>query len=98
MPSFTPPTEQEGSSDHFFGRYSIAVGRSVVKVNGIFTTTPYPWLGDIAELEEGVEWFQGGRTYVVTDEVATALENDGYTVVPDPGYGEGAYGAGGYGY
>lgn len=80
MPTFTPPTVNEGSSDHFFGRYSIPVGQSVVKVGGVFRTTPYPWLGDIAHLTEGTEWFQGGRTYVISPEVAAELTADGYEV------------------
>lgn len=97
MPTFTPPTINEGSNDFFFGRYSIPVGQSVVKTNGTFRTTPYPWLGDIADLEEGVEWFGGGRTYVVSDEVAALLAADGYTVEPDAGYGEAPYGSQGFG-
>lgn len=80
MPTFTPPTVNEGSSDFFFGRYSIPVGQSVVKTNGVYRTTPYPWLGDIAHLTEGTEWFGGGRTYQVTQAVADALVADGYTV------------------
>lgn len=79
MPTFTPPTVLQGSSDPFFGRYSIPVGQSVVKVNGVYTTTPYPWLGTIADLEEGVDYFLGGRTYVISNSVATALQADGYT-------------------
>ena len=79
MPTFTPPTRNEGSSDPFFGRYSIPVGQSVVKKNGVYTTTPYPWLGDIASLTEGTDYFLGGRTYTITEAVATALTADGYT-------------------
>lgn len=96
MPTFTPPTVQEGTSDPFWGRYTIPVGQSVVKVNGVYTTTPYPWLGDIADLEEGVEYFLGGRTYDITNAVAADLEADGFTVVA-LGYGQGAYGRGLYG-
>ena len=96
MPTFTPPTVNEGSGDHFFGRYSIPVGQSVVKTNGVFRTTPYPWLGDIAHLEEGREWFGGGRTYYVDDALAAELEAAGFDI-DLPGYGEGAYGFGYYG-
>ncbi len=98
MPTFTPPTVNEGSSDFFFGRYSIPVGQSVVKTNGVYRTTPYPWLGDLAPLTDGVDYFLGGRTYVVSDAVAALLAADGYTVVPDAGYGEGPYGSQGYGF
>lgn len=80
MPTFTPPTRLEGSSDPFFGRYSIPVGQSVVQVSGTYTLMPYPSLSEIAGLEEGVEWFQGGRTYVVSNDVAAALAADGFEV------------------
>lgn len=96
MPTFTPPTVNEGSSDHFFGRYSIPVGQSVVKLDGTYRVTPYPWLGDIADLEQGVDYFLGGRTYVISEAVATALEIDGFTVDAS-GYGSGAFGYGPYG-
>ena len=79
MPTFTPPTRNEGSSDFFFGRYSIPVGESVVKTGGTYRTTPYPWLGDLAGLTEGTDYFLGGRTYTITSAVATALQADGYT-------------------
>jgi hypothetical protein len=86
------------SSDPFFGRYSIQVGISVVKRDGVFRRTPYPALMEVAPLTEGVEWFQGGRTYVIDNGTAAALTADGFTVIADAGYGEGAYGDQGYGY
>lgn len=98
MPSFTPPTRLEASSDPFFGRYSIPVGQSVVKVDGVFTTTPYPWLGDLDGLVDGVDYFLGGRTYTVSAEVATELTAAGYTVVDEGGFGIDPFGSGGYGY
>lgn len=99
MPTFTPPTQQQGvqRGDRLFDRYTVPVGLSVVKRDGVFTTTPYPWLGEIADLTEGTDFFLGGRTYVVSDAVAGELTAAGYTVVPDDGYGIGPYGAGGYG-
>ena len=96
MPTFSPPTVLQGSSDHFFGRYSIPVGQTVVKVNGVYTTTPYPWLGTLAPLVDGVDYFLGGHEYTVTNDIAAALERDGYTVIA-LGYGDGAYGFGLYG-
>ena len=80
MPLFVPPTRSESSSDSFFGRYSIPVGESVVRVNGTFTTTPYPWLGDLDGLAEGEDYFLGGHEYVVSDEIAAELSAAGYTV------------------
>lgn len=80
MPLFTPPTEDQASDDFFFGRFSVQVGLSVVKVNGTFTTMPYPWLGDLADLTEGTDWFQGGRSYVISPDVAGELSAAGYEV------------------
>lgn len=98
MPSFTPPTVLQSSSDSFWGRYSIPVGQSVVKVNGHFTLMPYPWLGELVDLTEGTDYFLGGRTYVVTEDIAAALEGDGFDTDADFGYGEGPYGQQGFGY
>lgn len=80
MPTFTPPTVPQGSTDPFFGRYSIPVGVSVVKRGGVFERRPYPALAEIASLEEGVEWFQGGRTYIISDAIGAALAADGFEV------------------
>ena len=80
MPTFEPPTILQGSSDHFFGRYSIPVGQSVVKVNGHYTTMPYPWIGDLAGLVDGTDYFLGGHIYVISQSVADALTTDGFTV------------------
>lgn len=80
MPTFTPPTVNLGSNDPFFGRYSIPVGQSVVKKNGVYELTPYPTLVELDGLDEGTDWFGGGRTYVVSAEVADALTTDGFEV------------------
>lgn len=79
MPTFTPPTTTEQSDDPFFGRYQMTVGLSVLWDGATFVTTPYPWLGDLVDLTEGVTWFQGGRTYTVDSATATALNTAGYT-------------------
>lgn len=98
MPGFTPPTMPQALStnDRLFSRYSIDVGISVVKGGGVFRRTPFPALAEIADLEEGVEWFQGGRSYEVTEDVAADLERDGFSVIL-LGYGQGRYGYGAYG-
>lgn len=99
MPTFTPPTQRQGvrRGDPLFDRYTVPVGLSVVKVNGTFTTQPYPWLGDLEGLTEGVDYFLGGHgPYVISNEIATELEVAGFAPVT-PGYGEGAYGFGLYG-
>ena len=79
MPTFTPPTYDGRSGDYFFGRYTVPVGISVVKENGHYQQVLTPWLGEVASLTEGVDWFQGGRVYTVTPAVASALNADGFT-------------------
>lgn len=83
--------------DRFWSRYGVPVGQSVVKVDGTYTLTPMPWQGDIQDLTEGTDYFLGGRTYVITDEVAAALDADGFTTTSDPGYGDDDYGDEGFG-
>lgn len=111
MPTFSPPTVPQGSTDPFFGRYSIPVGVSVVWVSsnpdaqgfgeglygGAYARRPYPALSEIAGLIEGEDWFQGGRSYVVSDEIADALVSSGFEVTADVGYGESDYGSQGFG-
>lgn len=81
MPCFTPPVRQEASSDPFWGRYSIPVGESVVRSpGGTFITQPYPWLGDLMNLTDGVDYFLGGHVYQVSTAVAAELTAAGYTV------------------
>lgn len=112
MPYFTPPVEYESCNDHFWGRFRIPVGQSVILRNGIYEVVLTPWLGEICDLIEGIEWFQGGRSYEVSAEIAAALIACGFTttednpngpvdpVDPNPtliAYGQGIYGAGLYG-
>ena len=96
MPTFTPPTTTESSSDLFFGRYRVPVGISVIWDGTTFISQPYPWLGDLVDLVEGETWFQGGRTYQVDDITAGKLQNAGF-VCDRLGYGEALYGIQGYG-
>jgi hypothetical protein len=97
MPTFTPPTVNESSSDHFFGRYSVPVGQSVVRTDGVFQTTPYPWLGDLDGLTDGTDYFLGGHIYTITDEVAAELIAAGYDVDDASGFGLGPFGIGEFG-
>jgi hypothetical protein len=77
--TFTPPVSHESSDDRFFGRYRVPVGLSVVWNGTTFVTQPNTWLGDMVDLTEGVDWFQGGRTYTITPATAAALSAAGYT-------------------
>lgn len=80
MATFEPPTIELSTDDVLFGRFGYRVGVSLVLRDGHYVQTPYPWLGEIADLQEGVEWFQGGRVYDVDSAVAAALTADGFTV------------------
>lgn len=109
MPFFTPPTREEALPlKGFWTRYSMQVGKSVVKISGVMTLHPFPTLQELAELTEGVDYFIGGYTYEITEAVAADLTAAGFTVdstgggggggTTDPaGFGEGAFGAGTYG-
>jgi hypothetical protein len=77
---FVTPTATENiKGDPLFGRYHLPVGVTVIKRDGVYVDSPYPWIGELQGLTEGVDYFLGGRTYRVTDEVAAALAADGYT-------------------
>lgn len=81
MPTFTPPTVKQGSSDYFFGRYSIDVGRTVIRRSpGVFDTIQTPWLGELTGKVDGVDFFLGGHEYTVTDAQALELEAAGFTM------------------
>lgn len=95
--TFTPPTvKQAVGTGPLLSRYSIDVGQSVVKYNGTFTLMPFPWMGHLVGLTEGVDYFMGGRTYEISEAIAAELENTGF-VVNAPGFGSGAFGGGLFG-
>jgi len=87
----------------FWGRFTIEVGQSVVRVGGLLVLHPYPLNSELLPLTEGVDYFLGGRTYTVSDETAAELVAAGFTVgdVPpvedDDGFGEGGFGSGPFG-
>lgn len=80
MPSFTTPTQQQGvrSGDPLFDRYSFPVGLTVMRSGATWVTRPYPWLGEIADLAEGSDYFLGGRTYIISNDIAAELQAAGY--------------------
>lgn len=80
MPTFEPPTRKQYGEDRLFSRYGVQVGISLVWNGSHFIETPYPWLGEIADLEDGVTYFLGGHVYDVSSEVADLLIADGYEV------------------
>lgn len=77
---FIPPTAREAIlGDPLFSRYGVSVGVTIIKKGGVFVEQPYPWLGELAGLTDGVDYFLGGRVYEVTDAVAADLAASGYT-------------------
>jgi len=95
---FEPPTLKNQASDHpFWGRYQTQYALSVVWDGAKFVDVSVPMTDDLALLEDGKTYFLGGHIYVVTDEVAAALQASGYTVEENPAFGEGGFGDKGFG-
>lgn len=79
--TFTPPTVNEAAGgDRLFSRYTIPVGQTVIKVDGEYVVSPYPWIGDLEGLTDGVDYFLGGHVYTVDNTVANELMEAGYTL------------------
>ena len=105
MPTFEPPTQKQGMEDYFWGRFPIPVGQSVVQRNGRFVVTPTPWIGELANLKDGIHYFLGGHVYEIDMDTAGQLVADGFDVsgylppppTDSPAYGRGIYGVGRYG-
>jgi|SRR5690348_8437885 len=95
MVAFEPPTRKQYGEDRLFSRYGVQVGISLVWNGAHFVETPYPWLGEIAGLKDGVTYFLGGHIYDVDDATANQLADDGFYV--RFGYGQGRYGETPYG-
>ncbi len=96
--TFNPPSAPQSMDDHFWGRFDVQVGISVVKVNDEYQNLPTPTADELiaAGGVEGRDYFLGGHRYRVTDEIQAALEAAGY-VAYLTGYGVGEYGDGPYG-
>lgn len=106
MATFTPPVaylvpsilpETHGVQRRLWRYYGPwPQGRSVVFVSGHYTIVDNP-SADLLTLDgEGSVWFLGGHIYTVSDDVASRLVDDGFTVPGAPATpGPGAY-AGGY--
>lgn len=76
---FLTPTQLQAMDHGFWGRYSIPVGVSLVKVDGTFTEVPTPVADEMeAAGTEGTDWFRGGYEYVVSEAVWDDLVADGF--------------------
>lgn len=102
---FTPPRVPEKAyvRHRLFSRVSVDQGVTVLKEDGFYRLARIP---SAEECEAADAYYQGGRTYLVSDDEGDALTAAGYGAylsgyssgVFDPlGYGEGAYGTGSYG-
>lgn len=79
VPRILPSTR--GPARRLMRYYSaLPRSRSVVKVSGTYRTVDSPEQSLLDPLTQGVDYFLGGHYYVVSDEVAAALVNDGFTV------------------
>lgn len=77
-------------------RFRLTYANSVVKVSGVFVSRRSP-SSDLLVGTEGVDFFLGGRVYVVSDATAAALSAAGFTTTPDAGYGVAPFGSQGFG-
>lgn len=76
LPRVLPETK--GPARALFSRSSaLPVGQSVLKISGTYQTILDPTEDQIAS---ATEVYRGGHVYEVSDTVATALTNAGYTV------------------
>lgn len=80
MPTFTPPTVDEGieCSSRLIGRFKLARGISIVKTSGHYAEQRFPWQGDLEPLAEGSDYFIGGHVYTIDSATASALTIDGF--------------------
>lgn len=83
--TFSPPTHEEPIRTQVrplnYFRYTYA--NSIVRINGVLTSTRTPTQEMLtAAGVEGVDFFLGGRDYLVSDATKTELQSLGYTVGP----------------
>lgn len=95
MPLFTPPIHEEPMRTNVapLCYFRLTWANSVVRENGTFRSVRSPILSGIP----GIDYFQGGRTYQISDEIADELEAAGFSVDRTQGYGVGPYGQTPYG-
>lgn len=85
MPTFTPPTFEEGMPTKvkplcYFRQTNSS---SVVRINGVLTSVRCPSQDQLtAAGVEGTDWFIGGHDYTVSTAVANELTAAGFTVIP----------------
>lgn len=77
MPFFTPPTISEHPlvRHPLIRRTHLDVGVTILKENGFYRQVRYP---NAAECEAADAYYQGGRTYPITEQEADDLTAAGY--------------------
>lgn len=77
MPTFTPPTVDEGPAGlgRLFYRYKLTRGETVIQTGGTFSTVRYPAMEDLAAADA---YWIGGHSYDIDQATADALTAAGY--------------------
>ena len=80
MYTFNPPTVDEGiyHPNLLIRRMKLSRGISILKIDGQYYETRSPSMDEVNEADI---FYQGGRTYTVTDSEAADLQAAGYEVV-----------------
>lgn len=83
MPTFTPPTVEEGPAGPgpLFNRYRISRGITVLKEAGVYRQVRYP---SQAECSAADVVYLGGHEYPITQAEAVALTAAGYGAYVTP--------------
>lgn len=81
--TFEPPTHEEPirTTEPPLCYYRLTWANSIVRINGVLTSVRSP-SNDLLVGTEGVDYFKGGRQYLVSDATKAELQSLGYTVGP----------------
>lgn len=81
MPTFQPPTHEEPirTVEKPLRYYRLTHANSIVRINGVLTSVRSPGQDQLtAAGTEGVDFFMGGRIYVISAATATELTSAGF--------------------
>ena len=71
MPTFFPPTVEEGPAGYgLFYRYKLTRGISVLKISGTYSRIRVP---STDQVDYATEYYAGGHEHIVTNEQKSAL-------------------------
>ena len=89
MPIFTPPTVSYAwpTRDRLTSRLKVPRGIAVLTDGaGGWIENEFPYLGDLLDLVDGVDYFLGGHRYFISSALAASLRAAGYTVIDTSNY------------